>query len=154
LAELKRIGWLLSSVLARAIGGCGSVALEVLKKPAVHTAQLKCARRNSAVPERDSSLFSHHTQHSAFSYVLGYHVGAPEGLGLTPFVPPSQPELSPHAHAKARRSDAGLEASPSTKFICSEFAYGILHRCEAGKNLGLEEETLESPSNPISQVLW
>jgi len=26
--------------------------------------------------------------------------------------------------------------------------------CEPGKNLGLEEETLESPSNPISQVLW
>ena len=24
----------------------------------------------------------------------------------------------------------------------------------AGKNLGLEEETLASPSNPISQVLW
>jgi len=25
---------------------------------------------------------------------------------------------------------------------------------EADKNLGLKEETLESPSNPISQVLW
>jgi len=25
---------------------------------------------------------------------------------------------------------------------------------EVGKNLGLKEETLESPSNPISQVLW